>query len=1383
MTLDEIKQALLPCFSKTLFTGPDTLFGSDTLKTVFDGSLPDSKLVIDGVLAQGDDAVTITGTGRGPFAGMSVVASFAPSDDDVSVVVTGTSHGSWSFGAAFPSLADSPLGKLAVLDGATLVLRTLPADPIPAGLQFQGSVSVAGPFLQVAKLVGSVPSLGFSGPITFTSGAPVFALKAPVTAPFSLGPLSNLGFTAVLNSDGTSGSMELDTTVVVNLANGQATLPAALKFGGASPVHLVVTAPKLGAAMPWTPGAIMDGMGYVHIANPSGVSIADLLPFGLGANLQALMPPPNLYDPSNYLSLDSIDFSIDPAKPALESVTFQLSSSLTWSIDSKVLIGGIAITLVVDNSSGKPKPSGTLTGTIAIGNQGSICTLDVTAAIPNATFSGTLDPNSNQPNVSDLVKYFLGDFGLPTITLSNLQFSATPSSSIYSISAGFTSDWSINIGEHGLAITGATVELDKGKDGLSGSIKGSLVLDQNNKFDAVYTLPGDFSISAQIPSIALSKVVAVLCKPLDITPPGFDFSLTDSTVLLQKTGSDYKFLLGTQLDKYGSAAFVVQDEGGTWRYAFGLDLAMNEISAVPALAALKVIDDVFGLDELLIIIGTITDAGFTFPALSEFDNPHITGKKISSGGWQKGLVVGLNIYALLDPVKSKALGWLCKLIGFSGTFATTVSVPFNPDNGTQLTASVSGGINSNMPISGAIVAKLMGETVSVGLQATIPTSIAGQKVTFTIEGDIEPNGVFLSGSTPDTITFVVVSLGGLAIELGVDDEGIPSIGFAGTIKVKDFDSSIAIFLNSANPAQSMFAGSISDVSLDQVLTPLIGLAPGSVPKPIVDVLNKFQVKGTAEFTIDGSLATALGDRNATPIITAFQDSSAHISLNPDPRNISILSGGSDSSWALTDLAAMAHYHLKKTNGTITVTKEVQTKFVPQATQIGNLPVVPAGYALSGELDVFGITGIVDIDIEPSVGLSIEASLSPVHLLNDHLLSITDDTDSSKGPFLSLSSYTKNGKPPHATAHGKVTLLGIVGSSIDIDISPSGASFELSSNEVVFSYDFKGKISGPTAMSAGGSAKVGLDKSLSLGILGSVSLKAQVGGTVAVKLAGKTASGSFSGSFDFQSTSFNVGPLKLDVNTASLANLAAAVAEEAANAVKDFLTKNLDPTVWLNWVKNNIIAGMLGNAAQIGKVLGGVFKQDAAAIANATHQVLGLGADATATALQAANVTADAAAKAMATVGFTATQIAGAIANAFKGIHADTHLPHVDIPGVHTDVSKHVDTPAQGHVDTQTPPHGDTHAHIDTPQGPHIDTGGGHFDHHQDAWGVGPHEDTGMPHVDSHTVPHGDTSPHVDSPSGPHVDGPVVPHLDTTPPHVDTTVPPHVDTAPHIDVKS
>jgi hypothetical protein len=92
-------------------------------------------------------------------------------------------------------------------------------------------------------------------------------------------------------------------------------------------------------------GAIMDGMGYVHVPNPSGVSDRRSAAVRSRCEPAGADAAPNLYDPSNYLSLDSIDFSIDPAKPALESVTFQLSSSLTWSIDSKVLIGGIAITL------------------------------------------------------------------------------------------------------------------------------------------------------------------------------------------------------------------------------------------------------------------------------------------------------------------------------------------------------------------------------------------------------------------------------------------------------------------------------------------------------------------------------------------------------------------------------------------------------------------------------------------------------------------------------------------------------------------------------------------------------------------------------------------------------------------------------------------------------------------------------------------------------------------------------------------------------------------------------------------------------------------------------------------------------------------------------
>ncbi|MGJ5175409.1 hypothetical protein ACQR16_04120 [Bradyrhizobium oligotrophicum] len=1319
MTPDEIKQALTACVVGKTFTGPDTLFGSATLQAVFDASLPDGRLVIgEAMLAESSDSVSITGVGQGPFATMAVTATFTPSgDDDVAVVVTGRSTGGWDFASAFPSLKDSPLGSLIVPRGASLVLTTIPPDGATGALVFDGAVNVAGGLSQVAKLVGSVASLTFGGPITYASGTPAFVLKAPVAAPFTLGPLHQLGFTALLTAGSAAATIALETTIAIDLAGGQVTLPASLNVTGNGPVDLVITAPSA-----------------------SAVSIENLLPWALGGNLHALLPPPDQFDPTGALTLQSLAFTIDPTVPKLNEATFELATGKTWNFDSKVAVSGIGMTLKVDASSGQPQPSGTIDGVIAIGNQGNICTLDASAALPDGTFSGSLDAASRTPNVAALAGYFIGDAGLPEIDLSALAFSATPKTRTYSLSASFTSTWSLQIGAHGLAITGASIQLGNDGDGITGQVQGTLVLDSNNQFEATYTLPGSFSISAQIPTIALSTVVAALCKPLDVSPHGFDFTLTDSSVLLQKTKDEFKLLLGTQLASYGSAAFVVQDNAG-WGYAFGIDLALGKLDQLPALSVLKLIDDAFGLTEILLIVGSVTDSGFSFPALSEFDNPAIKSKAITSPAWTSGVVAGLNIYALMNPAESKALGALCKLVDFSGTFAATLWVPTDPST-SQLSVALAGSINSNMALAGAkLVAKLNAGNLTLGLQATIPTTIAEQKLTFTVEADFEANGLFISGSTPDSITFVVVSLGALAIELGVDDEGIPSIGVAGSIKVADFDSSIAIFFNSQNPAQSLLAGSISDVDLLEVIEPIAGLARQSVPPQVQDLLKLFALKGTARFSIDGALSSALKDRDGAALIKAFAEANPPVILNSDPRNISILSGGSETSWSLTDLASLTHYHLAKSGDTITVTREAQVKFVPQTTQIGNLPPVAMGYAMSGELDVYGITGIVDIDIEPKTGLSIEASLSPIKLAGGKLLSVTDDRDAGKGPFLSLCSYTKNGRPPHAVAHGKIDLLGLVGASVDITISPSGAAFELASNAPVYSYDIKGAITGPTTMNAGGTASVGLNRMLNLGPLGSVTIDTHVGGSITAALNGSDASAGFSGNFTFQSQGFSVGPVKLDIDGASLKNLAETVAAAASTAITNWLTANLDPSRWLNWVNSAVIPSVKQNAQQVGAVLGGVFKQGADNIASETRNVLNYPADATATALHAANVGADDAIRAMTQAGYLAKDAVSAVESIFKGVHIDIGL--------------HLDTPGGPHVDTATPPHGDTAPHADTPAGPHVDA-------HGDTSHFGIHVDTG--HGDSAVPPHVDTRPHIDTPAGPHTDGAVPPHGDVG--HVD-----------------
>lgn len=1344
MTPDQIKAALETCFAGGVLSAPDTLFGSGTLKAVFDRSLPDGVLTITGTMTEANGGVTVSGSGHGPFAGMDVTAVFTPQGDDVLLVATGTDSGGWSIASAFPQLADSILAGLEVSGGATLVLRTISDDQHPAGLGFKGSVGVGGPLEQALMFIGAATSLDFAGPITFTLGAPDFALIAPVASPFSLGPLENLGISIALNSasapppptggaGGALGSISANTAIALTVNGQTAKLPASMLFSGGALLDLRVAAPS-----------------------GSGVTIADLAGFALGGDLTALIPPKALYDVAGAISLDSIDFTIAPLKPSLVGVTFDLSVTRPWTIGSKFTVTGVGMSLYV---SGSGAASGSISGSLQIGENGSVCTLDASASLPDGTFQAKLDPAGNKPNISDLVTFVAGDFSLPAIQVSDLSLALTPTDGNYSLAAGFSSDWSLNVGDFALAVTGAAINLDYAGGQASGGVAGTLVLDEANKFDLSYKIPGGFKLVAQVPSLSLKTLIGALCRDVGAPPSGFDFTFIDATILITEDNGQFSLELGAQLESYGSAAVVVE-HSAQWSFAFGVLLDTPKLAALPGLGLLSLIDDAFGLEEIVVVFGTLAQQTFSFPALSDFGNSTIKAPKVSSPAWDGTLVQGLNIYAMLDPAGSEALGWLCKLVGFQGKIAASLEVPENPADGTTFAATLSGKVNSNMALSGGFVAKLVGGTLELGLTGTIPTSIAGHDVIFKVEVDFQTNGIFVSGSTTDTIDFDVVQLGGLAIELGVDAEGIPSIGFAATIQAGTFDSSIAIFLDSANPAQSLFAGSISDVTLDSVMGPIIGVT--SLPSEIDSILKQISLKGTASFTLPAALAQSLDDRDTAAVIAAF--AAAGAPLNSDVRAVSILGASAQGSWAVTDLSTLTHYHLSKgADGAIAAEKEAQVKFVPQTTQLASLPPVTGpAYAMSGALSVFGLTGTVDIDIEPSTGLSIECALSPLHLLNDKLLVITDSAGDGQGPFLSVCTYQKDGKQPHAIASGKVELLGLVGESVSIDISAAGATFTLSSDAPVYSYSIDVALSSSTGFIAHGRAQVGFDQSIDLGALGTLPLQATVGGTIDASLNGTLASAGFSGSFNFGGAGFSVGPVSLDVTSASLENLATGITDAVAEAVRTYLLGNLDPSRWLAWVKRGVIPGMLGAPDKVGAALGSAFHQTADQIAALSKNVLGYSADVAAAALQGANFAAGAASTALAGAGYAADEVAKAV-NAVFHVHADTGV-HIDTPGgPHSDTAPHVDTPAGPHSDSAIPPHGDTSTHIDTP--------GVHADKH-----------TFLGHVDQSVPPHGDTSAHVDTPHGPHADTPVPPHGDTSGPHVDTPVPPHGDTSQHIDLQ-
>ncbi len=109
--------------------------------------------------------------------------------------------------------------------------------------------------------------------------------------------------------------------------------------------------------------------------------------------------------------------------------------------------------------------------------------------------------------------------------------------------------------------------------------------------------------------------------------------------------------------------------------------------------------------------------------------------------------------------------------------------------------------------------------------------IEKQPQTFDVTMVFVATGAFFSADMKGQSTIAIgpLRLGNLAAGIGIDWAGIPSLGVAATIDVGAIDSSVAIFFDSAESATSMVAGSVTDLTLKDVVDTLIGqAAPTSV---------------------------------------------------------------------------------------------------------------------------------------------------------------------------------------------------------------------------------------------------------------------------------------------------------------------------------------------------------------------------------------------------------------------------------------------------------------------------------------------------------------------------------------------------------------------------
>lgn len=1064
------------------------------------------------------------------------------------------------------------------------------------------------------------------------------------------------------------------------------------------------------------------------------------------------------------LSLEAVGISfIDSLSPSNVYITVGMPDVHLTMLPGFTVESVAANFAIGQPFSGSPSFYTTLEGTIQLAG----APLDLSLELPDLIGRATLKAGVVLP-LSDLFK----ELSLPApadLSIETMDLIVVAGQG-YSFNANLADNppWELDLGRTPMIVKDVQLAVSHNDAGnTQGAFGGTVQFSDDLSLAMNYNLPGDFIIRADLPEVKLSELISRLNETgLDLVP-GFDITLAQSYVLITKQGNDLTFSAATDVENFGLLAFTAERQG-QWGFAVGMDVGGAGLSAIPGLEALAAFESFIGLEKIMLVVSSLDAAGFTFPDMANFNAPALGNRSLSLPAQASGLVRGMNIYAALSTSKGEGFRALAKFLNIEldGSVGITLAISLpDPQTNSKLFISVNEVIQPGTTLKGELGLLMQGTDVAVFLTADVKTQVQGQPMEFDVTALVLPNGVLISGSMKGTISFGPVQLSNLALIIGIDLEGIPSLGIAATLDIVNFDSSVALFFDSADPAKSMVSGAVSDLSLLEVAKSFAG--QNSIPGGLDAVLGMFALKGLNAFDMPATVAAALDSRDLGAISSAFQQY-GKVAIPATSDGIMLVVNTKGSVWHLTDMTTMLHYSLTRQGDTINVALEAQFYCAPQSTFIGAIQ-FPEGFHVVAEIDYLLLQAQIKILINPSQGIAADIDISPILIFSQSFFALTG-ANGQGGPRLSLSTYEQPTltdeqlRAPHFMLSGDLRVLGIDLSDAYVSINEHGLEFQLGEQvSPLMRVDLHGKFDSLTNLDAGGSIVVGINRGLDLGPLGHISVDVNVNGSVDIGYQGGSAHASFQGGFVFQGIDCNIPQISLDVSGPALQNIAETLWSEISDIISKLL---LDADRWLSWLKDNLISGVGQTAEEVGKVLSDVYRLSSDEIAQKTTQILSYGVEQTAQALKGAGVAAEAAVGALQNAGYQTAEIASAIPNVFTGAHVDTSFGHIDTPA-----GPHVDTPGAPHVDTPGAPH------VDTPGAPHVDLAGQHsdFSTHTDHGTFMGHWDTSIGHSDMQVTPHVDTQAY------PHIDTSAYPHVDTAAyPHVDMQTPPHGDTGTHID---
>lgn len=1184
------------------------------------------------------DTVTVSGTAS--LLGVTDVATtatFAITGSGVAATIRFSLIGDvpgahpWSFSTSFPDLPKIPtaypgpatqsaLDGLLLTNAAFVYTNIVGVDaetgaPLQPGMNFVAHIAPAG-------VIGLFGALLAPGKIFVVYGTIVMPGTLP-TQPLGVNSLPWSGtvrapgilLQVALGIETDLGKLHLDSTALsIYTPASQEWL---VKNRSWAPVQAVTTR----LTLPTTAGAndpaikvalaaiLTPGLDCVTLSGAfTGFSIGNLARLTDLANGHDLLDalPAEVRNNLGAVTLNQINIAINTAINAnsIREVYIVVGLAETWTPVAGLSVGDLQAGFYVDQPfTANRSLTVQLDGTLTVAG----AAFDIRTRMPGFNIRALLERDATLSLKELFSTYLPGLPAPPDLIVNEMQVIVAPGQD-YSFWSRMADDpgWALDLGPTPMVISNVELSVEKPVSGdVSGGFSGTLDFDDTLTLDVTYQIPGDFSIRAELPTVTLKKLITRLADTTGLNLPNdFDITFSNTYVLIERAGAGLQFGAATQIADFGTLAFAARRDS-KWGFALGIDLDTDLKSAaarLPLLQPVTAFQDFMGLERLMLVLSSLQTPGFEFPDLSKFNAPFdITNQRLKLPAQSSGLVQGLNIYAKVNAAKNEGLKALAKWLGIdmSGTVSVTVAVSLpSPTTNSKVFLPVDTTIQKGTSLVGELGGLLRGPDVGAYLSGKVDTSIEDQNLSFLVSAMVLTNGVLVQGSAIGTLTFGPLQLSNLALMVGMDWEGVPSLGVAATVDVENLEGSVAVFFDSVDPVKSLLAGSISDLSIASVARALAGGA--TLPAELADILDKVGLKSIKAFNIPANAVhDALTGRNLTTLSSCFQQY-GQMSIPGDTKGLLLVANTDGRTWHLTDLKTCTHYTMTLQRDLVQVDMQPQLYIAPSDTWLGDMH-FPQGLHVIGEIDYLILQAQIKIEVDISRGVAADATLKPITLINGDFFALTGT--GGEGPKLSLSTYDQPANPdpklrgPHLIVASTLRFLGLDISSVYLSVCSSGLEFHVDQQVgPVLHLQLDGRVIGLTDMSAGGKVDLGIRKSLNLGPLGSLNLDVMVTGALTAGVSDNNGSALLTAGFEFQGHTFNLPKFNLPFD--GLGRLASLVGDAVEAAIRDYLNV---AGQWLDWAKRNVIQGIEG-ADQIAKVLASVFNEDANAVARALQSV-------------------------------------------------------------------------------------------------------------------------------------------------------------------------------------